>query len=133
MSSPVRAVVAGHGDYAMGMISAVEQITGRSDVFVGFSNRSLSGSGVELELAALIERTGVQVVFTDLHAGSCAMAARRLQRVRPDLVLGFGANLGTLLDFAIRDDLQAAQAAREAIARGMASMQCVGTGATHGT
>ena len=45
--SNARAVVAGHGDLASGLLSAVTQITGRDDVFVGLSNRALSAKDVE--------------------------------------------------------------------------------------
>ena len=34
-----RALVAGHGDFAAGLVSAVSQITGRGDAFVTLSNR----------------------------------------------------------------------------------------------
>ena len=50
MSEPdvtVRALVAGHGDFAAGMVSAVHQITGRGDAFVSLSNRDMSAADVE--------------------------------------------------------------------------------------
>ena len=45
--SNVKAIVAGHGTFADGMLSAVEQITGRSDLFIGVTNRDLSAADVE--------------------------------------------------------------------------------------
>lgn len=93
------AVVAGHGDYAVGMLSAVEQITGRGSAFVPVSNRGKSPTELEAELAAQLDATGARVIFTDLPAGSCTMAARRLQRVRPDVVLVTGANLAVLMEY----------------------------------
>ena len=42
-----RAVVAGHGDFAAGLVSAVVQITGRDDVYIPVSNRGLSAQDVE--------------------------------------------------------------------------------------
>ena len=50
MSSPARAVVAGHGAFADGVISAVHQITGRGELFVGVSNRDLGASELEQAL-----------------------------------------------------------------------------------
>ncbi|MCU0615802.1 MAG: hypothetical protein MUD17_01780 [Gemmatimonadaceae bacterium] len=95
----VVAVVAGHGDYAVGMLSAVEQITGRGSAFVPVSNRGKSPAELEAELAAQLDATGARVIFTDLPAGSCTMAARRLQRARPDVVLVTGANLAVLMEY----------------------------------
>lgn len=94
-----RAVLAGHGDFAAGMASAVAQITGVSDVFELLSNRELTGEDILARLRAAVDDHGVRVIFTDLPAGSCTFAARRLQRERPDVILVTGANLPTLLDF----------------------------------
>jgi hypothetical protein len=60
------------------------------------------------------------------------MAARRLQRRSPDIALALGANLGALLDFAVRDDMDPVVAAREAIAKGSSTMQFIAPGDTHG-
>src|SRR5438093_13729444 len=75
-----RAIVAGHGDFAAGLVSAVQQITGRGNVFRTISARDLSGADLEDLLRRSIEETGVTVVFTDLQAGSCTMATRRYLR-----------------------------------------------------
>ena len=42
-SSPVRAILAGHGDFAQGMVSAVQQITGRGNVLYPVTAKDLSG------------------------------------------------------------------------------------------
>lgn len=94
-----RAVIAGHGDYAEGMRSAVEQISGRGDVFVPLTNRGLSAADVGVALGRLLDDSGASVIFTDLPAGSCTMAARRLQRERPGLIVVVGANMAALLEF----------------------------------
>lgn len=120
--SNVRATVAGHGAYAEGMLSAVRQITGRDDHFVVLTNRDLSAQDVEEQLRRQLTATGVRVVFTDLPAGSCTMAARRLQREIPDLVVVTGANLATLLDFAFREDEAPVEAARHAVEKGRAAL-----------
>lgn len=95
----VVAVIAGHGDFAHGMRSAVEQITGRGDAFVTVTNRGKSPPELEAELDAQLDGTGARVIFTDLPAGSCTIAARRVQRRRPDVVVVTGANLAVLMEY----------------------------------
>ena len=124
--SEVRALVAGHGDFAAGMISAVQQITGRGGVFQVISARDLSGVDLEALIRAAIDESGVRVVFTDLQAGSCTMAARRVLRDRQDVVFVAGANLPMLLDFALSTEPLAADAARHALERGKAAITTVG-------
>jgi N-acetylgalactosamine PTS system EIIA component len=140
-----RAVLAGHGDFAAGLASAVAQISGRDDVFALVTNRGRSGdeieratnrgrSGDEIEraLREALDTLDAHVVFTDLPAGSCTFAARRLQRERPGLVLVTGANLATLLDFvfAVGDEGEdagatAARSAAHAVDKGRASLTIV--------
>ena len=103
MSEPVRAVIAGHGSFAAGMISAVEQITGRGAAFWGISNAGRSLEDIQATLLRALDDTGARVVFTDLPAGSCTMVVRRLLRERPELSLVTGVNLPTLLDFAMQE------------------------------
>jgi N-acetylgalactosamine PTS system EIIA component len=95
----VVAVVAGHGRFAEGLVSAVHQITGRGAAFATLSNSGLSPADIERELLARLDGSGARVVFTDLPAGSCTMAVRRVQRVRPDVVLVTGANVPALMEF----------------------------------
>lgn len=103
MNDAVRAVIAGHGSFATGMISAVEQITGRGAVFFGISNAGRSLEDIQATLLRALDDTGARVVFTDLPAGSCTMVVRRLLRERPTLSLVTGVNLPTLLDFAMQE------------------------------
>lgn len=122
MSSP-RALIAGHGDFAAGLLSAVVQISGRDDVFVTLTNRGLSAQDVERTMREQVEARGLQVVFTDLPAGSCTMAARRLQRQHPEMVVVMGANLATLLDFVFASDEDSPpNAARHAAEKGRAAL-----------
>jgi PTS system N-acetylgalactosamine-specific IIA component len=123
---PARAVVAGHGDFSTGIVSAVGQICGLGSVFLPFSNRGLCGDDQERAIAELLDRSGAQVIFTDLPAGSATIAARRLQRLRPGLVVVTGANVATLLDFALAaEDAQAAESAARAVERGRAALAVV--------
>jgi PTS system N-acetylgalactosamine-specific IIA component len=120
-----RAIVAGHGDFAAGLVSAVQQITGRGDVFRAISARDLSGADLDVLIQRTLAETNVKVVFTDLQAGSCSMATRRLLRDRPDVLLVAGANLPMLLDFVFAEDIPAIEAARHALERGRAAMTSV--------
>lgn len=128
----VRAIVAGHGDFASGLISAVEAITGRGGQFFPISGRGHSAASLEAVLRSAIERTRVRVVFTDLHAGSCTMAARRVLRDRQDVLFVAGANLPMLLDFAMSAEPEPMEAARHAIERGRAAISAVGGGGSAG-
>ncbi|HET9798035.1 MAG TPA: hypothetical protein VFP90_08600, partial [Gemmatimonadaceae bacterium] len=80
MSEPaaVRALVAGHGEFAAGLISAVEAVTGRGATLEAIRVQGLCGEDIEQRLRDRLQATGAEVVFTDLQAGSCTMAARRL-------------------------------------------------------
>lgn len=67
------------------------------------------------------------MIFTDLPAGSCTMAVRRMIRERPGVLLVTGANLSLLLDFAMQDDVEPVAAVQSALDRGKASMAVYGT------
>src|SRR2546430_15130735 len=94
-----RAIVAGHGDFAAGLVSAVQQITGRGNVFRSISARDLSANDLDALLRSVVDETGVRVIFTDLQAGSCSMASRRALPDPPDAPLGAGAHPPMLLEF----------------------------------
>ena len=131
--SKVRAVVAGHADFASGIVSAVVQITGRDDVFLAMSNRGMSAQDVERAMRELASGGGIQVIFTDLPAGSCTMAARRLQRDHPGLSVVTGTNLVALLDFVFADDVEPAEASRQAAEKGRAALLSTGGGPVGGS
>lgn len=119
---PVRAIVAGHGSFASGLISAVEQITGKGAVFLAVSNTGLCLEDIQGTLVRALDDTGARVVFTDLPAGSCTMAVRRMIRARPGVVLVTGVNLSLLLDFAMQESADPLAAAQAALERGRAAM-----------
>jgi N-acetylgalactosamine PTS system EIIA component len=127
MSETPRAIVLAHGEMAAGLVSAAQAITGNSGVFLPLSNQGLDAAGIADQLAAAVQ-LGVRVVFTDLPAGSTTMAARRVQRGHPELVVVTGASLPMLLDFAFATT-DAADAARAAAERGIASVMV--SGGTH--
>lgn len=118
-----RAVIAGHGDFASGLVSAVQQIAGKGDTFVAVSNAGLSGSDIESAIMRALDASGARVLFTDLPAGSCTMSARRLQRAREGLVVVTGVNLATALEFAFRSpDETPAEAAAAAAEKGRTTL-----------
>lgn len=121
-NSAVRAIVAAHGSFAAGIVSAVEQITGRGNIFIAISNSGLCLDDIQDTLARTLDETGARVIFTDLPAGSCTMAVRRLLRARPAVTMITGINLSLLLDFAMQDEVDAVAAAHAALERGKASM-----------
>ena len=127
-----RAIVAGHGDFAAGLVSAVAQITGRGDTFIALSNRDRAPEDIERTIGEALDRTGAQVVFTDLPAGSCTFAARKLARSREDLAVVTGANLATLLDFVFQSGTPPLDAAMHAAEKGRAALQVIGGGGTGG-
>ena len=102
-----RAVVAGHGDFPEGMVSAVEQISGRGGVFLPLSNRGLSGQDIETRLKSVADETGVRVFFTDLPAGSATLAIR---------------------EFVFQSDADSVTAARQSVEKGRASLGAFGPG-----
>ena len=117
-----RALVAGHADFAAGIVSAVEQITGRGEGLVPIQVRGLCGADIEALLKEQMAANGATVIFTDLHAGSCTMAARRVLHGMPGATLVAGANLPMLLDFTLSANPSANEAARIAAERGRAAV-----------
>src|SRR5512142_3039734 len=78
--SRIRGVVVCHGTLADGFVEAVRQITGiGEEAFVALSNRGLSPESMTAALRGAVG-DGPAVIFTDLTAGRCGFAARRLCR-----------------------------------------------------
>lgn len=121
-----RALVAGHADFAAGLVSAVDLITGRGALLVPIQVKGLCGADIEQLLRDTMEMTGVRIVFTDLQAGSCTMAARRVIRQIGEGTLVAGANLPMLLDFVLSPGGDAAAAAAAA-ERGRAAVSVHGS------
>lgn len=116
-----RAVVIGHGDFAAAMVSAVQLITGKGDAFRAMSNSDLSAETIEDVLRSTIASVDAQVIFTDLPAGSCTIAARRVARDTPGLVVVTGVNLSVLLAWALSPQAGVA-ACNRALERGRDAM-----------
>jgi PTS system N-acetylgalactosamine-specific IIA component len=122
-----RAIVAGHGDFAIGLVSAVDVITGRGSQLIPVAVPGLCAEDIEALIRDRMRESGVKIIFTDLQAGSCTMAARRILRGVDDALLIAGVNLPTLLDFVFADQMPALDAARRSAERGRAAITVVGT------
>jgi PTS system N-acetylgalactosamine-specific IIA component len=121
-----RAIVVGHGEFAGGLVSAVGQICGLADKLVVLSMMGKTPEDIEGAIREEIARTGARVIFTDLPAGSATLAARRIVKEDPGVVLVSGVNLATLLYFVFNTDVSPTEAARAAAERGKASLIVVG-------
>lgn len=116
MSDAPRAVVAGHGQFADGLVSAVQQITGLGHLLTPVSNSGLSPAGIDAAIRDAIAASGAKVVFTDLPAGSCTACVRRINKLSPDLTLVTGVTLPTLLAFVLgASPEEAVEKGREAL------------------
>ncbi|MGH7654122.1 MAG: PTS sugar transporter subunit IIA [Gemmatimonadaceae bacterium] len=116
-----RAVVACHGDLAAGLISAVHLISGRGDAFRALSNRDLGAVELEDLVREAVTAVDAKVVFTDLPAGSCTVAARRVARDVPGLIVVTGTNLSVLLAWVFAPENGAASC-ENAVERGHRGM-----------
>lgn len=121
-----RAIVVGHGEFAGGLVSAVGQICGMADKLVVLSMMGMTPEDIEGTIRQHLQRTGARVIFTDLPAGSATIAARRIVKEDPGIVLVSGVNLATLLDFVFSTNVSPTEAARAAAERGKASLIVVG-------
>jgi len=121
-SRGISAIVLGHGDFAGGLVSATAQITGRGSRLLSLSNQGLSGERLEEALHAAIAASGARLVFTDLPGGSWTIAARRVQREIPSLVVITGVNLPMLLDVVYRDEGEVEELARRSAERGRSAV-----------
>lgn len=121
-SAAPKAIVIGHGDFAAGMQTAVDKITGQGGALLALSVQDRSLVQIEAWLRENLQKTGAQVVFTDLQAGSATMAARKALRDLSSVTLVVGANLPMLLDFVLSNAPSPLEAANHAAERGRASI-----------
>lgn len=121
-SEKPRAIVVGHGEFSAGLVSAVGQICGLADKLVVLSNTGQAPEDIEGTIRHHLARTGARVIFTDLPGGSATIAARRIAKENPEIVLVSGVNLATLLDFVFSTASSPEEAARAAAERGKASL-----------
>jgi mannose/fructose-specific phosphotransferase system component IIA len=121
---PARAVVAAHADLAAAFVTAVARIAGDDAAarLVPVSNAGLGAPELLDAVRASVLSSGASVVFTDLPAGSCTVAARRVAHEVPGLDVVCGANLPMLLAFAL-GTVEARALVRLAAEKGRAGVQ----------
>lgn len=94
-----RGIVVGHGDLARGLVDAVRRIAGSAaDALTPISNEGRSPQQLVADLEAMAG-TGPVIVFVDLQAGSCGIAALASCRENSLRAVVCGVNLPMLLDF----------------------------------
>ena len=94
----------------------------------GFCDHTaMSADEIEERMRALVAEHGIHVIFTDLPAGSCTIAARRILRDDTDLTLVTGVNLAALLHFMSHGEITSREAAVSAAERAKGSVLVVGT------
>jgi mannose/fructose-specific phosphotransferase system component IIA len=95
----VRGIVVCHGLLAEGLVDAVRHITGVAEgVLVPLSNRGLSPETMAATIRGEVG-DGPAIIFTDLTAGSCGFAARRLNQQLDGVSVVSGVNLPLLVQF----------------------------------
>lgn len=118
----VRGVVVGHGAMAAGLVDAVRRISGApEDALVPLSNEGLGPDALREELDRLVG-AGPTVVFTDMHSGSCALAARLACRVGGERAVVCGVNLPMLLDFVFHRDVAVPTLVERLVERGRSAV-----------
>lgn len=118
----VRGVVVAHGPMARAMVDAVSRIAGdRAEGLLPLSNDGKSPAQLRDELDEVMG-DGPVVVFVDLQAGSCGMAALSSCRDRARRVVVTGVNLPMLLDFVFHRDLPVDEVVQRSIERGRAAI-----------
>ncbi|MEQ8331213.1 MAG: hypothetical protein RH859_12205 [Longimicrobiales bacterium] len=100
-----RGVVVAHGAMAGGLIDAVRRIAGSAaDSLTAVSNEGRSPQELRTILTE-VAGEGPVVVFADMFAGSCGMAAFSSCRDANQRAVVCGVNLPILLDFVFHRDL----------------------------
>ena len=131
MSSSVRGLVLAHSSLALGLASAVRQISGADeDALKAVSN---DGEGPEGMIAAIERVAGDSptIIFTDLTSGSCAFAARKFARDRPEVGIVCGVNLAILIDFVFNREMPVGELVVRLVEKGRGGIigTCVGEAA----
>lgn len=117
-SDGVRGVVVGHGDMPKGLVDAVRHIAGDvGDALVPVSNEGKSPDQLVSELDG-VAGVGPVIVFTDLRAGSCGIAAAYSCRERERRAVVCGVNLPMLLDFVFHRELPLSELVARLVEKG---------------
>ena len=128
-SLKARGVVITHGTLGQGLIDAVARIAGGdTDALVAVSNADCSPDDLQRRIGeAMGEHAGPLVLFTDLGAGSCTLAARLTCRERGSVPVVTGVNLPMLLDFVFHRDLPVEELAERLCDKGRDGVRVMNT------
>lgn len=131
LDGPVRGILVTHGAMAGGMVDAVRGITGApADALVAVSNDGRRPEELQAEILSHVG-DGPTLVFTDLGAGSCTLAARLTCRERRRVALVAGVNLPMLLEFVFHRSEPLEELAERLVEKGRAGMLLVTSPAAH--
>jgi len=99
MSEPVRGLIVAHSSLSAAMVSTVSKICGDlDDALRPISNEGRNPEGLK-DAISQQAGNGPVILFTDLGAGSCAFAARKMAKERPNTGFVCGLNVPMLVDF----------------------------------
>ena len=102
----IRGVVVGHGDMPRGLVDAVRRIAGdAADRLSAVSNEGKGPDVLRAEVNAAAG-PGPVIVFVDIQAGSCGLAAAYACRDCVGRAVISGVNLPMLLDFVFNRGLE---------------------------
>lgn len=96
--SELQGVVVCHGPLAGALVEAAEQISGVRGVLKPVSNTGCDRGALEERILAAVGDRAT-VVFVDMAAGSCLIAALARLRERSNVKVVTGVNLAMLVDF----------------------------------
>jgi mannose/fructose-specific phosphotransferase system component IIA len=119
-----RGLVVTHGALGEALVDAVRAIAGaQADSLIPLSNRGCGPDELRERILAAIGPSDPFVVFTDLGAGSCTLAARLSCRDRQRVLVLTGVNLPMLLDFVFHRGLPLGELAERLPAKARESVQ----------
>lgn len=97
----VGAIVVGHGQFAQGLLSALEQIVGPVECLDAFSTQGKARAEIESLVRDARRRLGDMplLVFTDLQGGCSTTVCGSLLRSEPDVGIICGVNLPLLVRY----------------------------------
>lgn len=127
VTDPVRGIIVAHGTMAAGLVEAATRVSGVEEgVLVAISNDGLGPE--ELRDAILSDASGGSaLVFTDLAAGSCTLAARICCSQGAPLAVVSGVNLAMLLDFLFHRELPLDDLVEHVVSRGKEGVRALAT------
>ncbi len=125
MDQPAVGIVVAHGGMAQGMVDAVRKIAGVDEaVLTPLSNEGCNPDQLKERLLGIIG-TRRAIVFTDLAAGSCTLAARLTCRECGDIPVVTGVNLPMLLDFVFHLDMPTSELAERLVSRAQSGVKAI--------